>query len=325
MEKFTHIDQFYQVVKLSRNRVFGDIDYRGSVKLHGSNAGVICTKEKLIPQSRNRQLSILKDNMGFASFALKRESQIRNIEQKIRKSANLDSNSPLALYGEFIGSGIQNGVAVSKFSERQWVLFAVKAPEKGYIDELFPFEDEFSEFSMYSVFDVPTWKINLDFNDKDDLEEKSKVIEIYTQKVEELCPWGNKFGISGMGEGIVWVPTGNRWGDTRLFFKTKGLKHKVVKKANRNKSIIDPEIIENSNKFVEYAVTENRLNQGIDYLKEMDYSIEMKSTGHFLKWIANDIMRECKQELVENDLSWKQVAKQVNERARIFFVSKAKE
>ncbi len=71
--------------------------------------------------------------------------------------------------------------------------------------------------------------------------------------------------------------------------------------------------------FVDLAVTENRLEQGLEYLAEMGHAIEMRSTGPFLQWVGQDVKRECRAELEASDLEWKQVGKAVNRKALEFF------
>jgi hypothetical protein len=103
-----------------------------------------------------------------------------------------------------------------------------------------------------------------------------------------------------------------------LFFKTKGEKHKKVK-STREKPSIDPEVMQGITEFVEFAVTEGRLEQGLDVLKEQGRDIEMRSMGPFLKWVASDVARECAAELEASKLEWAQVQGAVQVKAREFF------
>lgn len=339
MYKFTHINALYQVARYVRtvNKGFDNeqfvvpspVVYRGSVKLHGTNAGVQCTDDGLVAQSRNRILTLDDDNMDFAKFVHTNVTTeaIREIEAGIRDAAKLDGDTRIVLYGEWCGPGIQNGVALTKLPERQWVLFAVKAvqgDQSRYIDALPTLRGIYESAGVHSVHDVGTWRLQVDFNDKDSMETALAEAEKYAEMVEQLCPWGQRFGIEGMGEGIVWVPIAKHWGNSDLFFKTKGDKHKEVKKAKRNKPSIDPEIVNSVNQFVDFAVTDVRLEKGLDYLREMGKDVDMKFTGDFLKWIGADVKRECEADLEASELEWKQVSKAVNTRALQFFKDKAR-
>lgn len=339
MHKYTHIEQFYQVARTISHlttseevpehaRVDPKVSYQGTVKLHGTNAGVICDEDGLVAQSRSRVITPDDDNMGFATFVAGKEQTeaIRDFEHKIRGWNAIGASKKLVFYGEWIGPGIQNGTALNKLPDRQWVLFAAKVvngDESEYIDVVGHLLDEYKSANIHSVRDVRHWYLDVDFSDELDRARALNLAEKWTQEVEEMCPYGKRFGIEGMGEGIVWVPQGKHWGISELIWKSKGDKHKEVKRAKRNKPAMDPEVVESVSAFVEFAITENRLNKGLDYLREMGKPVDMKSTGDFLKWIAEDVQRECRLELQDNDITWKQVGKFVNKRALTFFKEKA--
>jgi hypothetical protein len=141
-----------------------------------------------------------------------------------------------------------------------------------------------------------------------------------TSEVEAECPWAARFGIAGTGEGIVWFPLGDHWGNADLFFKTKGDKHKKTKR-NAARPQIAPEMLESVEAFVAFAVTENRLEQGLEAIQEAGHSVEMSSMPHFLKWMGQDVARECAAELEVNGLKWKDVSKAVTNRCRSFFIT----
>lgn len=48
-------------------------------------------------------------------------------------------------------------------------------------------------------------------------------------------------------------------------------------------------------------LTENRLNQGVDYLKEQQLPLLVNSMGTFLKWVVNDCLKEEADILAESD------------------------
>ena len=337
MHKYTHVDALYQVAKYIKVtndnpecpehfKIRTPVQFRGTVKLHGSNSGVACGDE-LVPQSRNRVLSVKEDNMGFANFVNDQAKAIRDLEARLRAEHEIDGDKKLVLYGEWIGPGIQTGMAINKLPTKQWVLFGAKTvqgEDSEYLDILRSLEGGYDAEGIFSVYDVDTWELDIDFASEKSKEEAIKLFEDYTDNVEKTCPWGEKFGIDGLGEGIVWVPVDGHWGNSDLYWKSKGTKHKEVKRAQRNKPSLDPEVIASVEKFVEFSVTENRLNKGLDYLTEMGHPIEMRSMGEFIKWLSKDVERECSIELEANDLKWKQVAKAIGAKAKEFFMGKAK-
>lgn len=338
MYKYTHVDAFYQIVRYVEN-IRGRVAppycdmfttpvlFRGTVKLHGSNSGVACLNGSIQAQSRNRIISAEDDNMGFGAFVQEKSQAIASIERDLRAQHQIDPAQKLVLYGEWIGPGIQNGMAINKLPEKQWVIFAVKAisdegedDEGGsYLDIVPRLHDLYAEERIHSVYDALTYELEVDFSSQQSKEAAAEYFESITQKVEDSCPWGKRFGIDGMGEGVVWIPVGEHWGDSELFWKSKGPKHKQVKRAKRNLPPLDPEVVKSTTAFLEFAVTENRLKQGVDYLREMGHPLESRSIPHYIKWVGQDVKRECSLELKDNELDWKQVSKAVNRKALDYF------
>ncbi|MFO7563612.1 MAG: RNA ligase family protein [Enhygromyxa sp.] len=333
MIKFSHIGQLHNVVQVvNARREFGveieRVRYRGRVKLHGSNAAIVCRPDGLRAQSRNREITPEDDNLGFAGFALAEPTvaAVRELEAELRELTRLEREQPLALFGEWIGPGVQKGVGVAELSGRQWVLFAVATrgedeDRKQYF-ELPSLGDRFAELGIYSIADGPQYSLELDFGSRAALELAADAIEEATAKIDERCPWAARFGVAGVGEGIVWQPLDRHFGDSELFFKSKGTRHQVAArkpKSQRKGSLLDPEQLASVEAFVAYAVTGPRLAQGLDYLREQGLAVEMRSLGAYLQWLAADIRRECAAELEHSELEWKQVARPINEAAKTFF------
>lgn len=102
MKAFTHIDQFYQVVRsvqklnaepdrTDEGKILGPVEYIGTVKLHGTNAGIALTSTTYVPQSRSREVSVEDDNLGWAKFITGKAQMkaIRDIEWCIRNDLAL--------------------------------------------------------------------------------------------------------------------------------------------------------------------------------------------------------------------------------------------
>lgn len=335
MNKFTHINALYQVSKAvtmlnedpdcpERHKLFGPVTFRGTVKLHGTNAGVRLHNGVMTPQSRSRPLSLDNDNSGFARFlyAVAQEEALRSIESRIRKALNIGQGTCLTLFGEWCGPNIQKGCGIHELPEKQFVIFAVvqgEGEDAVYLDAVPKLGNEFADASIYSIMDGPTWKLTIDFTSKSSLQMAADKATELTLAVEKQCPWAAKFGAEGIGEGIVWTPVGSHWGRTELYFKTKGAKHRV--NAPREKKVqVDPEKLADAEEFLQYMVTENRLNQGVDYLREQGIPLENRAIGPFLKWFGQDVAREGATDLEANSLEWKHVSKAVNAKARNWFL-----
>jgi hypothetical protein len=333
MIKFSHIGQLHNVVQVVNARrdagvAIERVPYRGRVKLHGSNAAIVCRPEGLRAQSRNREITPDDDNLGFAGFAFAEPTvaAVRELEAELREATKLEREQPLALFGEWIGPGVQKGVGVAQLPARQWVLFAVATrgedEERKCYFELPSLGERFASLGIYSIADGPQYHVELDFGHRAALELASDAIEEATASIDARCPWAARFGVEGVGEGLVWQPLGQHFGDSELFFKSKGDRHQVAArkpKTERQSSLLDPEQLASVEAFIAYAVTGPRLAQGLEHLREQGLAVDMRSLGPYLKWLAGDILRECAAELEHNGLEWKQVAKPVNEAAKTWF------
>jgi len=330
---YHHTEAFYQVVRdvkkwnksdlTPEDRKVGKVKYRGTVKLHGMNAGVHFKEDNIIPQSRSNVLTIQKDVAGFAAFCVSNRMTLIEIEDLVKTQYPQTADKEIVVFGEWCGPGIQKGMAINALPAKQWVVFSVKVidGENAYYLDPPKFDDRFADKNIFSILDCQTWELETDFHDEESMKKAIQFAEELTAEVEKCCPWGKKFGIDGLGEGIVWsvVSEVSGYRKSDLMFKTKGEKHKVVKEKEKAK--IEPEKLDSINEFADFSVTENRLNQGIDVMRENGHALGPESTGHYLKWISQDIVRECGLELVHNGLIWKDVVGEVTSRARKFYLS----
>jgi hypothetical protein len=98
-------------------------------------------------------------------------------------------------------------MAINSLPERQWVIFGFKVIDgenQKFIDYTPEYEDRFKEQNIFSIFDGEMILIRVDF---DNPESSLSHIERITEETEKECPWGKRFGLNGIGEGVVWVPT----------------------------------------------------------------------------------------------------------------------
>ncbi|CAF4132204.1 unnamed protein product, partial [Adineta steineri] len=165
---------------------------------------------------------------------------------------------------------------------------------------------------IYNIFDFPIYEIEIDFESPK--LSQNKLIEI-TQEVERQCPVGKYFNQTGIGEGVVWT----EWAQTHgsLTFKVKGEEHSVSKV--KTLAPVDTEKLESIKEFIEYACTENRMRQGLDYLREQQLTIEMKNVGTFIKWLVNDIIKEEKDTMNASNIDEKDVSRAVPNKAKSWF------
>jgi hypothetical protein len=298
------------------------LTFTGSVKLHGTNAGVsFSRKTGIYAQSRERLIFIDDDNHGFAMFVERNKEAFEKLFEPFYKYLK-DDNSIITIFGEWAGKGIQSGVAISQL-DKFFAIFDVKISlslEDRFFLPISEWKDLKNEdVRIFNTQDAQTWSIDLDFEDKLSLEQSiQNMIEI-TAEVEKQCPFGYLHGVSGIGEGVVWVHREPEYGVIR--FKVKGDKHQSSKV--KKTIAMDPEVVKNIQEFVDYSVTENRLEQGFDIIfTSRGLDIDIKKMGEFLSWVARDIFSEEKDVLVESGLEMKQVGKYISKAARDWFLIK---
>lgn len=290
------------------------VEYTGSVKLHGTNAAFVYAENGDYNfQSRERILSLDSDNAGFFVFGESNKADLI----KIANSAKLDAgceDGTVAIYGEFIGPGINKGVAVNNLNRKIFYIFAIKINGRYVNDEILKSIVPTDNIRVI-LQDSPAYNITIDFMRPSEFTE---ILESYTAEVELECPIGKFHGISGVGEGIVYVPTGEKRNISELWFKVKGEKHSASKttvgaktKAPDLKTVME---------IVEAVVTLNRLNQGLSYLQEMNLDTSSKNTGTFIGWVMKDIAKEDSDVIMNSGLDWKSVQGHLADKARKFYL-----
>ncbi len=75
----------------------------------------------------------------------------------------------------------------------------------------------------------------------------------------------------------------------------------------------------NIQEFIDYACTENRMRQGLDYLREQQLTTDMKNIGTFLKWLVSDIIKEEKDTMEKSNIDPKDIGRPVQSKARTWF------
>ena len=344
MIKFPSISQFRNVVRhvqqqsrfagkdengdaiYDTSRELPTLEFRGTVKLHGTNAGIVYDVKTgaFEFQSRERVLAIGNDNAGFALAMSNTDDVLEFIMASIytqfgRGETNL---SKIAVFGEWCGAGIQKGVAVSALP-KMFVIFAAKLiREEGFEDSWVDvnkcYEISHPAYKIYSIFDFPTYVVNIDFS-RPELAQNEMIA--LTEEVEAECPVGAAFDEFGIGEGVVWTCVTPGWNDSGTWFKVKGEKHSTSKV--RTLASVDVEAVATMHEFVDNVVTEARLEQGLDNLvREQQKPFEMTSMGDFIRWVFNDIMKEELDVIVASQIDPKKIGGLVANKARPWFVKR---
>ncbi len=131
--RYPSIDQFRTVIKTVKHQAAyqgldenGDavyqrdvvkpvITFHGTVKLHGTNAGVAYNKEDGIwAQSRKNIISVEQDNAGFAFFVESHKDAFQAIFDQVALREALDCTTQnIVIFGEWCGGNIQKGVSIA--------------------------------------------------------------------------------------------------------------------------------------------------------------------------------------------------------------------
>jgi hypothetical protein len=320
MDKFSSIESLKHAVANVRRycnekaKPLPTLKFEGTVKLHGTNAGVRRTASgKLQPQSRERIIDIGSDNNGFAFFVESRKAAIEALY------AGFPADADVTLFGEWCGGNIQKGVALNAL-EKHWVLFKVMVDGK-YVP--LPRDLHDNANGVWNVYQIPTYDIVIDFTNPSPA---SDIIADLTYKVEETCPWAIFRGVEKngdeplVGEGIVWSCT-ELDEDLGIWFKTKGLLHKGNDKTKTPKIKIENERLADIKAVVDEVLPQWRLEQGISEIKQMGLPLLPESTGEYLKWIAKDVLKEEMDTIVEGGFEWKSIQGQVMQTARQFWLT----
>lgn len=320
MFTYPSIRQFRDVVRaLEFDGVTGEVLFYKSTKLHGSNCSVVLNLEnyEISCQSRNKKLKVGDDLNGFAQFVENNKDRFLSIFNDflvLSVKPIPEGTKNLVLYGEWCGKGISKGVAISAL-EKMFVIFdlgfVIDGKEDVLLDSMFFINAGRvlqSEGDIHSIHNFTTPQY-LDFTDPLKLQK-----ELYkdVEEVERECPVGKNFGVSGVGEGLVYTSSCGKYK-----FKVKGESHKVSDTKYHTEEEV--EALRNVRNFVSSVLKEGRLTQGVTYLEEMGFDTSVKNTGKFIMWVNADIMKEEGDLITELGLDPVKVNKEVSRISRDYF------
>jgi len=282
------------------------LTFTGTVKLHGTNASVVYIEStgECYAQSKARVLTLEKDNYNFAANLAYYPSDYMYIFNNIIKA--IPTADVMVVYGEWCGGSIQKSVALNKL-QQQFIIFDI------LVDGVWLDITEIDTGTIRKITDFPTFSIDIDFENA--AASTNRLIDI-TNAVEETCPVGLALGVSGTGEGVVWS---HNDGKNVHRFKVKGEKHSVSKV--KKLAAVDPEKLASITEFTEYAVTENRLEQGIEVLFTAENrDPTLNDIGNFIAWVRADVLREEIDTLKASNLKPKDVTSSINMHTRKWFI-----
>lgn len=326
-------------VIMDRLAIAPTIKYIGTVKLHGTNASIIAHEDGRISfHSKNNLLGyvdegafiLLSDNAEFAQSMSRRMDTVLEVVERakrVTKAHNGCELYPIKISGEWAGKGIQSSVGISFLPNKCLFIFGIIAGEisqetrQGWLPVEATSELTNNDTHMdgiYAITDFPIKRISIDFQNP--AYSQNTLVE-YTAECEEVCPVSKQLNTKSdsgeeqlLGEGYVWTPTDTDYcWDSGNWFKTKGEKHSVSKV--KSVAAINPEELNSIKDFVEYAVTENRLQQGMSEVGK-----DQKLIGSFIGWINKDIYKEEGDVLEASGLTMKVVGGYLANKARTWYI-----
>jgi len=289
------------------------LTFRGTVKAHGTNMSVTVSGDGFVTSSRNNVITPENDVFGFSKWA--NSPDVKAAIRDLGYGSTEDVH--ITYYGEWCGGNIQKGVAISGL-DKMWIIFAVKMSTTGQDPCWLRTEvlESNNSLGIYKETDFPTYTVEVDFANPGFA--ANEMAEIVTA-VEEECPIGKHFGVSGIGEGVVFSKFNYDTG-SRIVFKVKGQKHSVSKV--KTLAPVDIEKVKSINAFVEYSVTVARLEQGATEVLDSDF--DRKNLGKFIKWVSSDVIKEESDVLEGNDLTMADVGRKLSEVAKTWFFEQEK-
>jgi len=336
---FPSISQFRNVIKQIQQSAkyhqvpAPSVQFKGTVKLHGTNASIVLgLDDEIYTQSRERVITPLDDNAGFATWLVQHKDFFGKVLNDIEHQYAHIGIDVVQIYGEWCGGSIKKGVGISKLP-KMFVIFGVRVSESAESQQWLDVDILREPFAKYGKpdnvhlnTDFPVFFINIDFNKPE--YSQQDLIDL-TIEVEKDCPVARKFlpdtNEELIGEGLVWeaLQTDN------LPFSVQGIRFKTKGEKHQNSKVtvlvpVDLEKVASVDEFVEKTCTENRLKQGLDKLTEMGLGVNSQNTGTYLKWVMSDAIKENLETLSESGLTTKDVSGKLANKAREFYLSQVK-
>jgi hypothetical protein len=153
--------------------------------------------------------------------------------------------------------------------------------------------------------------VDIDFNMPQLMQ---NALSALTIAVEEECPVAKAFGVSGVGEGIVWIGECNGY---RLAFKVKGEKHSSSKVTTL--AAVDTEKLNGIVAFIDNVCTESRFNQALEKVFNGE-NPSVQKTGDVIKWFIGDVLKEESDTMKANNIDSKEVNSHLSKRVKEMFM-----
>lgn len=167
--------------------------------------------------------------------------------------------------------------------------------------------------NLFSINIFDTQELEIDFNES---AKYPDILNEIAKKTVTECDIAKYFGVTGLGEGYVFYSMDPYFSD--LMFKVKNEKFEVNYSPKIKQNAVEIDITAEK-EFADFVVTEARLKQGIEFIREKHNSIHGKFTYDFIQWVTGDVLKEESDIIQKNNLDKKVILKLINQKAAKFF------
>jgi len=310
-------------LEVSKNRNF----FANGLCVHNTNAAVAVGFGSLWFQSRENIITCEQDNAGFAAFATTMQDtwyDIAALVVELFDATETDTTSQdIAIFGEWCGRGIQKGVAISELP-KMFVVFGIalvdSEGDKTYLTrEQVEYACAVLPEQIKCIYDFPTYELLIDFENPSESQNKLNAV---TEAVEAECPVGKAFGVTGVGEGVVWRCVEEGYEDSGYWFKVKGSKHSQSKV--KTLATVDCERINTIKELADRLAHNGRLEQQHQQVFDTlnGGQTDMTKMGDFIKAVMADIFKEDADIIAASGFTGKEISQPVFNLCRKFIAAK---
>lgn len=311
------------------------IKIKGTVKLHGTNAGIGRNSTEIWAQSRDRLIVVGNDNAGFAGYLETKKQFYMDLIDGIAIENNIDLNVyNIHIYGEWAGRGVPGGTAGIRLFPKALYLFGIKVSK--------PNDESFKNYwldssgirshenGLYNIKDFPIFELEVDVK-----KAKFAVTQLHdlTMEVEGDCPvsrwlytnlpkeiieeYSKDLYEELIGEGIVWEVD---FRGEKLQFKTKGDRHSPKSKVRTVKTA-DLEKMTKVRQIAEQVTPGWRLEQFLNSTFDLANGGELstKLIGPYITAVMKDVYKEESLVIAESGLTDKELNSTIGTIAREYF------
>lgn len=323
--------------KYNNAKPLPSLKFKGTVKLHGTNAGVGSNAAgDFWVQSKENIITPLKDNAGFAMYVHGAQSVFDALIDAAKAITPLQDHQSLLVYGEWCGGNIQKNISLSQHP-KLFVLFGIAVAEpdgtkawftEDQINTVYQAVPDAQAARVYNIYDFPTFELSIDFERAH--ESINTMCEI-TNQVEAECPVGKQLGStaengSTVGEGVVWKCVEPGYESSGFWCKVKGDKHAAKHKVT-TLNPVDSERINAINQLCEQLTPawrlEQMLQQTFDTLNGGTPSVE--KTGAYIKAVMSDVMKEELDVIAAAGYTTKEITGPISRIARAYLMKELDE